>query len=171
MCSVDERDKRDEADEHVDLLLHGAELFGHPGAEKQVAEVPAVLARRDEGVAPPQGVMELLEGPPRGLPPHQLGELQLPQQAADDIHVLRQAPARVAVAARGQRGLHDHGHQPERVHADQLRHVRGLPEHGPQTARAVQEACHGCFLPAAVHTTASPAPDLVAAIDEPNYMG
>ena len=146
MCSVDKRDERDEADEHVDLLLHGAELFGHPGADEQAAEVPAVLARRDEGVAPPEGVMELLQRPPRGLPPHQLGDLQLTQQAADDLHVLRQAPARVAVAARRQRGLHDHGHQPERVDADQLRHVRGLPKHGPQAARADQRARHGCFL-------------------------
>jgi len=54
--SVDQRDERDEADEHVDLLLRGAELFNHPGSPEQAAEVPAaaVLARRDERVAPPQ---------------------------------------------------------------------------------------------------------------------
>jgi hypothetical protein len=54
MGRIDERDERDEADEHVDLLFRGAELFGHPGADEQGAEVPAVLARRDERVAPPR---------------------------------------------------------------------------------------------------------------------
>jgi len=73
------------------------------------AEVSAVLARRGERVAPPQRAPELLERPPRGLPAHQLGELELPQQAADDLHVLRQPPARVAVPPRRQRGLHDDG--------------------------------------------------------------
>ncbi|TVU08639.1 hypothetical protein EJB05_42050, partial [Eragrostis curvula] len=137
------RDERDEADEHVDLLLRGAELVGHPGADEQAAEVAAVLARRGERVAPPQRAPELLERAPRGLPPHELRELQLSQQAADDLHVLRQPPARVAVSARRQRGLHDHGHQPERVHAHQLRHVRRLPERAPQAARAVPQARHG----------------------------
>jgi hypothetical protein len=97
MSSVDERDERYKTDEHVDIFLGGAERVGHPGAGEQAAEVPAVLARRDERVAPPQRAPELLERPPRGLPPHQLRELELPQQAADDLHVLRQPPARVAV--------------------------------------------------------------------------
>ena len=96
-AAIDEGDERDEADVHVDLVLRGAELVGHPGAEEQAVEVAAVLlARRDERVAPPQRALELLEGPPGGLPPHQLGELQLPQQAADELHVLPQPPALVS---------------------------------------------------------------------------
>jgi hypothetical protein len=144
MGSIDECDERDEADEHVDLLLRGAELFGHPGADEQGAEVAAVLARRDERVAPPQSATELIERAPRGLPPHEVREFELLQQAADDLHVLRHPAARVTVAACRQRGLHDHGHQPEQVHAHKLRHVRRLPERAPQSSRAVRQARHGC---------------------------
>jgi hypothetical protein len=144
VIGVHKSDERDEADEHVDLLLRHAELFGHAGAEEQAVEEPAaVLARLDERVAPPQRAPELFERAPRGLTPHHLGELQVLQQAADELHVLRQPSARVPVAPRRQRGLHDHGHQPERVHANQLRHVRGLSQHGPQAARAVPHARHG----------------------------
>jgi hypothetical protein len=147
MSGVDERDERDEADEHVDLLLRGAQLFRHSSAYEQGAEVPAALARPDERVAPPQSSTELVERAPRGLPPHEVCDLQLLQQAADDLHVLRQPPARVTVAARRQRGLHDHGHQAERVHAHQLRHVRRLPQHAPEAARAAPQARRGCCSP------------------------
>jgi hypothetical protein len=147
MSGVDERDERDEADEHVDLLLRGAELFRHPGAYEQGAEVPAVLARPDERVASPQSSPELVERAARGLPPHEVCELQLLQQAADDLHVLREPPARVTVAARRQRGLHDHGHQAERVHAHQLRHVRRLPQQAPEAARAAPRVAMAAAAP------------------------
>jgi len=37
------------------------------------------------------------------------------------------------------------GQRERRVDANQLGHARGLPEHGPEAARAVQGACHGSW--------------------------